>query len=566
MKIPATIVCIIALAAASGCQSNEPVETIEPSSLGLPSGAVAAAEAINEARLKPHIAILSDDLIMGRAPASDGDRIARTYLANQLEALGYSPGAEDESWEQRFDIVSIVASEPPEWRFEMEGNEVSFKHYDEYVATSGVQEDSAVINSAEIVFVGYGIQAPEYNWDDFKGQDLSGKVLLMLNNDPDWDPDLFAGSTRLYYGRWTYKYESAARQGAAGAIIIHTDASAGYPFQVVQSGWTGEQFELPAEGEPRIAVAGWLTEDAANRLTGWAGRSLDDLVESARSANFQPIPLGVTTSIKLQNYISRVSTANVLGVLEGSDPDLSDEVVIYTAHHDHLGVGKPNAEGDEIYNGARDNASGSALVLGIAKAITELPERPRRSTLILFVGAEESGLLGSKFYASHSTFAPGRIAANINFDSADIWGRTHNITLIGLGKSSLDDIASGVARMQGRVVEKDHFPDRGYYYRSDQFSFAKIGVPALYFHTGTNFIGRPEGWGEEQINHYTDVHYHQPSDELDDTWNFDGMIEDARLGFYAGLIIANADELPSWTPGAEFEAARHAAVKVVRGE
>jgi len=297
-----------------------------------------------------------------------------------------------------------------------------------------------------------------------------------------------------------------------------------------------------------------------------AGRSLDDLVESARSASFQPILLGVTTSVTLRNSISRVSTANVLGLLEGSDPDLSDEVVIYTAHLDHLGVGKPNAEGDDIYNGARDNASGCAVLLGIAKAITELPERPRRSTLILFVGAEESGLLGSKFYASHSTFAPGRIAANINFDSANIWGSTHDITLIGLGKSSLDDIASGVAKMQGRVVEKDHFPDRGYYYRSDQFSFAKIGVPALYFHTGTNFIGRPEGWGEEQINHYTDVHYHQPSDELDDAWNFDGMIEDARLGFFAGLIIANADELPSWTPGDEFEAARHAAIKVARGE
>ncbi len=505
-----------------GCRSPEPVEPTTPASIGLPEGALEAANQITEGVLKAPIVVLSDDLMKGRAASSDGDRLARSYLANQLDELGYSPGSEDGGWEQRFDIVGITSSEPPEWTFEKGGQEESFKHWDEYVATSGVQEDSAEVRDAEVVFVGYGIQAPEYNWDDFKGEDLSGKVLLMLNNDPDWSPDLFEGTKRLYYGRWTYKYESAARQGAAGAIIIHTDASAGYPYQVVQTGWTGEQFELPAEGEPRVQITGWLTEDAARRLVSLAGKNLDHLIESAHNANFHPVPLGITTSITLTNLIHRVSTANVLGVLEGRDPDLSNEAVVFTAHHDHLGVGKPDSTGDDIYNGARDNASGCAQVLAIARAFVALPERPRRSTLILFVGAEESGLLGSKYYASHPTFAPGRIAADINFDSANIWGRTHDLTLIGMGKSTLDSVAINVAKLQGRVIEPDHFPDRGHYYRSDQFSFARIGVPALYFEAGTDFIGRPEGWGEKQINDFTDLRYHQPGDELDSTWNFEG--------------------------------------------
>lgn len=549
-----------------GCRSPEPVEPTTPASIGLPEGAIEAANQITESVLKTPIVVLSDDLMKGRAPSSDGDRLARSYLANQLGELGYSPGSEDGGWEQRFDIIGITSREPREWTFEKDEQRESFKHWDEYVATSGVQEDSSVVRNAEVVFVGYGIQAPEYNWDDFKGEELSGKVLLMLNNDPDWSPDLFEGAKRLYYGRWTYKYESAARQGAAGAIIIHTNASAGYPYQVVQTGWTGEQFELPAEGEPRVQITGWLTEDAARRLVSLAGKNLDRLIESAHNANFHPVPLGITTSITLTNAIHRVSTANVLGVLEGSDPDLSNEAVVFTAHHDHLGIGKPDSTGDDIYNGARDNASGCAEVLAIARAIVALPERPRRSTLILFVGAEESGLLGSKYYASHPTFAPGRIAADINFDSANIWGKTHDLTLIGLGKSTLDSVAIDVAKLQGRVIEPDHFPDRGHYYRSDQFSFARIGVPALYFETGTDFIGRPEGWGEKQINDFTEHRYHQPGDELDDTWNFDGMIEDTRLGFFAGLIIANEDELPSWAPGDEFEAARKAAVRVTHEE
>ena len=287
-----------------------------------------------------------------------------------------------------------------------------------------------------------------------------------------------------------------------------------------------------------------------------AGFDLDSLRESADNRDFEPVPLGITTSINFSVNLNRVATANVLGLLPGSDPELADEVVIYTAHHDHLGIGTPNEAGDNIYNGAMDNASGVAQIMAIAKALLALPEAPRRSILFALVGAEEQGLLGSKHYAEYPTFRAGKIAANINYDGGNIWGHTHDVTFIGLGKSSIDEIVNSIAAEQGRVVKPDQFPDRGYFYRSDQFSFAKIGVPALYLDTGTEFVDRPSNWGKQQVNHYTDVNYHQPSDEYDPSWNFDGMIADAHLGFWTGLAIANADEMPSWNPGDEFEAAR----------
>jgi Zn-dependent M28 family amino/carboxypeptidase len=423
-----------------------------------------------------------------------------------------------------------------------------------------VQEEKATIDGAEVVFVGYGIQAPEYRWDDYKGMDLKGKVLLMLNNDPEWDPKLFEGERRLYYGRWTYKYESAARQGAAGAIIIHTIPSAGYPWQVVQTSWSGQQFELPAEGEPRIQVAAWTTEDGAKALAKLGGKDLDQLREAARSRDFRPVPLGVTTSLALTNTVSSVETANVGGLLRGSDPALKDEVVVYTAHHDHLGIGEPNAQGDRIYNGALDNATGTSQVLAIARAFQALPEPPRRSILFLFVAAEEQGLLGSEYYAKHPTFPPGKIAANLNYDGGNIWGRALEVAFIGYGKSSLDALVERHAARQDRKVVGDQFPDRGFYYRSDQFNFAKIGVPAVYLDNGTLFRGKPPEWGKEQLEAYEATNYHQPSDELTPDWSFEGMVEDARLGFFVGLEVAETPELPAWNPGDEFEAARKAAL------
>jgi Zn-dependent M28 family amino/carboxypeptidase len=384
-----------------------------------------------------------------------------------------------------------------------------------------------------------------------------------MNNDPDWDPDLFEGETRLWYGRWDYKYLSAAKQGAAGAIIIHTTPSAGYPFQVLQTSWTGEQFELPAGEEPRNLVNAWVTEDAARALVAMAGKDLDELREAAFNRDFEPVPLGVTTSIAMDVQLNRTESANVLGLLPGSDPELRDEVVIYTAHHDHLGIGEPNEEGDAIYNGARDNASGVSVVLAIARALKALPEAPRRSSLFAFVGAEEQGLLGSLYYANNPTFAPGRIAANINYDNPNILGDTHDVTFVGLGKSSIDQILELIAAEQGREVKPDQFADKGYFYRSDQFSLAKIGVPAMYLKPGTEYVDRPPGWGREQQDHYTNVHYHQPSDEYNDSWDFSGLIEDALLGYWTGLAVANADEMPAWKPGDEFEAARLEAISVL---
>jgi Zn-dependent M28 family amino/carboxypeptidase len=526
----------------------------------LPAGAAEAAGTIDAAALQAPIRYLADDLLGGRGPATEGDRLTQLYLATELESLGLEP-AFDGAWQQPFDIVGIRATVPDAWSFQAGGETVTLDNGEEFIAASGVQEETATIDAAEVVFVGYGIQAPEYEWDDFEGADLEGKVLLMLNNDPEWDPELFEGETRLYYGRWTYKYESAARQGAAGAIIIHTTPSAGYPWQVVQTSWTGEQFELPAEGEPRVEVAAWATEDAARRLVQAAGQDLDELVERARSREFEPVPLGLTTSFALENEISTKSTANVGGVLPGSDPELAGQVVVFTAHHDHLGTAEEGE--DRIYNGAVDNAAGTAQVLALARAYARLPEAPRRSILFLFVAAEEQGLLGSAYYALHPSVPAGRLAANINYDGGNIFGSTKDVTLVGHGKSSLDAVAEAVAASQGRVVKPDQFADKGYYYRSDQFSLAKIGVPALYFDTGTEFVGRPEGWGKERLDQWTEEDYHQPSDELEDWWNFDGMIEDAVLGFYCGLIVAEADEIPTWVPGDEFEAARKEALEAL---
>ncbi len=499
---------------------------------------------------------ISDDRYEGRGPGAPGDKMARDYLIERMKAVGIEPGAADGSWEQPFELVGVNAAQPDEWAFAGHDKSLTLKQWDQFIVGSGVQSENVEVADAEVVFVGYGIQAPEYDWDDYKGADLNGKILLMMNNDPDWDPELFAGDTRLWYGRWDYKYLSAARQGAVGAIIIHTSKSAGYPFQVVQTSWTGVQFELPAGDEPRSQVNAWVTEDTARELVAMAGLDLDELREQADNRDFQPVPLGISTSMSMDVEINRVESANILGLIPGSDPELKDEVVIYTAHHDHLGIGKPNEDGDAIYNGAFDNATGVAQAIAIARAIKALPKAPRRSTLIALVGAEEQGLLGSEYYAANPTFAPGKIAANINYDGGNVWGHTHDVTYIGLGKSSIDQIVTMIADEQGRVVKADQFSDKGSFSRSDQFSFAKIGVPAMYLDSGTDFVDRPAEWGREQQDHYTEVNYHQPSDEYDPNWNLDGMVDDALLGFWTGLAIANADEMPRWNPGDEFEGAR----------
>ena len=435
------------------------------------------------------------------------------------------------------------------------------KSVDDFMSSIGGPVESAAIGDAQLVFVGYGIEAPEYDWNDYKDVDLRGKVLLMMNNDPSSDPELFEGRRRLYYGRWDYKYQTAAAKGAAGAIIIHTTPSAGYPWQVVQTSWSGEEFELRGAKGPRMQLKAWATEDAARKITALGGHDLDQLRDAAESPEFRPVPLDTNLSIALTADVRQQDTANVLGMMEGSDPQRKHEVLIYMAHHDHLGIGVERDErGDNIYNGAVDNAAGTAALLALVKAYARLERRPPRSILFAAVGAEEQGLLGSLHFANNPPIPPGYMAAVINIDGTNIIGPTHDVNVIGHGKSNLDAIVEAVARGQKRRVTPDHFPDRGYYYRSDQFSLAKIGVPGVYLHSGVEVIGRPAGWGKDRLDEWVEKIYHQPSDEYSEDWDLSGAIEDIRLLFHVGRRVADADQLPAWNPGDEFEAARKSAL------
>jgi Zn-dependent M28 family amino/carboxypeptidase len=502
---------------------------------------------------------LSDDAMGGRGPGSPGDRKARAYLAKRLKEIGFAPGGLGGGWEQPFPIVGVTMQHPASWKFSMpSGESASFRWWDDFIGNSGVQAPKVSLTNAEVVFVGYAIEAPEFQWDDFKGVDVAGKILLILNNDPDWDESLFAGKKRLYYGRWDYKYDSAARHGAAGAIIVHTEPSAGYGWNVVQTSWSGTSFELPSRDEPRVRLRGWMTEDAARKLVKTAGKSLDELVAAAKKREFKPVPLGITTSLAFNVKLENTETANVIGILRGADPVLRDEAMIYTAHHDHLGVGEPDAKGDKIYNGALDNASGCAQVLAIAEAFAATTPRGKRSVVALFVGGEEQGLLGSEYYAAHPTIPIEKIVANLNIDGGNIFGRTSDVAIIGKGKSDLELRLAAAAQSQHRTVVDEPEPDKGYYYRSDQLNFARAGVPALYFKSGQTYIGRPDGWGRDKEAEYRKTRYHQPSDVVTPQWDFSGMVEDDVLAYRIGWDVTRGGPPPAWFPGDEFEAKRKA--------
>ena len=523
----------------------------------------AAAKTVTAEGLRAHIRFLASDLLEGRGPATRGDQLAEQYIASEFEALGLKPGGPDGSWFQPFDLVG-VNGHPATMTATKGAEKLELKLSQDFMANAGKQNSESRLENAEVVFVGYGIVAPEYQWDDYKGADLKGKVLLVMNNDPDWDPNLFAGKTRLWYGRWDYKYESAARTGAAGAIIIHTTPSAGYPWQVVQTSWAGEQFSLPYEGGPQLEVRAWATEDASKKIAAMGGKDLNALIQSAKSRDFRPVALGVTVSTAFHNEVQKKQSGNVIGVIKGSDPKLAREVVLYTAHHDHLGIKKGAKPGeDSIYNGAVDNASGCSALITIAKAYMALPKAPRRTVMFSAVAGEEQGLLGSQYLAHHPPVPPGAFAATINIDGLNFWGKTKDISFIGLGKSSLDGIVKDLVATQGRVVKPDLLPDRGFFYRSDQFNLAKIGVPAAYFHGGLDYIGRPEGWGKKMREEWEATTYHQPSDELKADWNYEGAIEDVQLYFYLGEKVAQADKMPEWNKGDEFEQARKRALTSV---
>jgi Zn-dependent M28 family amino/carboxypeptidase len=524
-----------------------------------------AAGKITEEVLRAHTKFLASDLLEGRGPATRGDSLAEVYIQSQMEAMGLKPGAPGGGWIQKVPLVGVRASFSAPAVFRSERGSAEGVPGNNFVAFSGVQKPTTKIENAEIVFVGYGIVAPEYQWDDYKDTDLSGKVLLMMNNDPENDPNLFAGKTRLWYGRWDYKYLMAAKKGAAGAILIHTTPSAGYPWHVVKNSWAGENFELPDDGSPRVQIKMWATEELSGAVAKLAGKDLDSLRASAESRSFRPVPLGVQFSFAMANAIVQKESGNVVGRIPGGDPKLSGEAVVYTAHHDHFGIkAGTRPEDDAIYNGAIDNASGVASILSVARAFADLRRPPRRSVYFAFVAGEEQGLLGSQYFAMHPPVPMGRIAANINIDEANWFGRTRDISLIGLGKSSLDRDVIAVAKTQGRAVKPDEFPDRGRFYRSDQFNFAKAGVPAAYLKFGTDVIGKPARYGKEQVEAYEKNTYHQPSDEYRDSLDFSGAVQDARLAFLLGLRVANADAMPHWNAGDEFEAARKRALAEIK--
>lgn len=512
---------------------------------------------IDANELRGHMRFLASDLLEGRGPATQGDKLAQQYIAAQFEQLGLEPGAPDGGWIQNVELVG-VNGHPEKLSVKANATTLELKFHDDFIALSGHQTKDSKLDNAELLFVGYGIRAPELNWDDFKGLDVTNKVLVVMNNDPE-EADLpFAGKTRLWYGRWDYKYEQARRLGAAGCFIIHTAPSAGYPWSVVQTSWTGEQFDLPAApGEKQLQVKGWFTEAITRKLFALTGKDLDQLRAAASSKKFVPVPLGITVSTAFTSVVASKTTGNVIGVLRGSDEKLKQDFVVYTAHHDHLGRKEGAASGeDAIFNGAVDNASGVSALLSIARVMKSMPKAPKRSVIFAAVAAEEQGLLGSQYFVEHPPVPIPRMVANINIDGLNIWGRTRDVSVIGLGKSSLDDTLRSLAKTQGRTVMPDALSDRGFFYRSDQFNFAKKGVPAAYFSSGQQFIGRPDGWGRKQRELWEGTHYHQPSDEVRDDWDLSGALEDVQLFFELGVSVANAPTAPVWVKGDEFEKLR----------
>jgi len=513
-------------------------------------------------RLMAHTTMLASDSFLGRAPGSVGEERTVEYLEREFRSLGLLPGNPDGSYIQNVPLVGITGDPGMVLTVGGQGQPVPLRYREDFVAWSRRVTDSVRLANSELVFVGYGTQAPEFTWDDIKGADLRGKTLVVLVNDPQLaDTTQFRGRAMTYYGRWTYKFEQAAALGAAGMLIVHEESLAGYPWAVVQ-GMGGEKFDLvtPDRNMGRAAMEGWIHLDAARRLFRLAGQDFDSLKARALTREFVPVPLGLTASIAIRNSLRTLDSRNVVARMEGSDPVLKDEYIVYTAHWDHFGVGEP-VDGDSIYNGAADNATGTAGLLELARAFQELPTKPRRSILFLAVTAEEQGLLGSEYYARTPLYPLARTLANINIDVLNMDGRTSDIVVIGLGASELDDYLRQAASEQGRAVLPDPESEKGFYYRSDHFNFAKVGVPALYTDVGVTFEGQSAEYGEQRRNEYTSQRYHKPADQVLASWRPDGAIQDLQLFFTVGYRVAQAEAFPQWAPGNEFRARREASLQ-----
>jgi Zn-dependent M28 family amino/carboxypeptidase len=527
----------------------------------------ADAPAIDGTRILNHIKVLASDDFEGRKPGTPGEEKTVAYLEAEFKKLGLKPGNTDGTFIQKVPMVGITPEATP-LVFSKGDQKLELKYRDDYVAWTKRVTERVALDDSELVFLGYGVEAPEFKWDDFKGVDVKGKTIVVLINDPAVagtdgkpDPKVFGGDAMTYYGRWTYKFEKGAEKGAAGVLIVHETGPAGYAFNVVQ-GNVGEKLDLvtPDKNAGRAAIEGWITLDKARELFKLAGQDFDALKKAAATREFKPVPFGITAHVALTNTLRTMESKNFVAKLEGADPALNDEYIIYTSHWDHFGIGEP-VNGDKIYNGAADNASGVAVTLDIARAFTEAKPPATRSILFLFVTAEEQGLLGSEYYAKMPIYPLEKTLAVINIDGVNTWGRTKDLTVIGMGASDLDDYLREAAKEQGRYLRPDPEPEKGFYYRSDHFNFAKQGVPALDPSDGIEFVGKPEGYGMKMRERFTKADYHTPSDEVKPDWDLSGAVEDAQLFYTVGYRVANADKFPEWKPGNEFRAIREKSLK-----
>ncbi len=516
------------------------------------------------AKMRERVKRISADEFEGRGPGTPGSEKAAEYIAGQMKAAGIRPG-NGSSYYQNVKLVGFTVNPNTELKVSGgKGEPRSFKFGDQYVATTGAQRSNVSVD-AELVFMGYGIDAPLYRWNDYSGpaEDYRGKVLMIMVNDPPAtadEPDLFGGRALTYYGRWTYKYEEAARRGAAGVILIHTDESAGYGWNVVRTSFGGPRSEIAraaSDKTPYLDLMSWVSDDTAKAMMSSAGIDFEGLRAKAKTRDFRPVKTGLKVAIDLKTQMRTFESPNIVGKIEGSDPKLKDEYVLYTAHWDHLGVGEPDATGDRIYNGAYDNASGVAAVIGIGEVIAAMKgsEGPKRSTYILFPTAEEQGLLGAEYFAANPLIPLNKIAGNVNIDGVNFFGRVRDFSALGSERSTLRPIVEAVAKERNLALEEDMRPEQGFFFRSDHFPFAKVGVPAISLRHGDDFVKPLTGDALTFFRDYTAKYYHQASDQYYDWWDVDAMIQQAELGLLLGLRIANTEQMPRYLPTDEFSAA-----------
>ncbi|OLE66282.1 MAG: hypothetical protein AUG03_00605 [Acidobacteria bacterium 13_1_20CM_2_68_14] len=526
-----------------------------------PPGLKRLLSAADARRIDADLRFLADDFMEGRGTGQRGGRLAALYLETRFRLLGLDPAASSDSYLQEVPLVGIETQPQSQLAIVAGTQRFEARWLEDYVANAETQKETEEID-APLIFVGYGITAPEYGWDDFKGEDLKGKVVVMLVNDPPSDdPGLFGGKALTYYGRWTYKYESAARAGAVGAILIHTDDSAGYGWSVVRNSWGRERpyVALSPGGPNALQIASWVTESFGRQFLKAAGQDFDALRKAAATREFRPVPLSLRAQARMTTKIRPITTWNVVGFIRGSDPRLRDQAVVYTAHYDHLGRGNPE-DGDDIYNGAQDNASGVATLLEVARLYTLLDKAPRRSVLFIACAAEEGGLRGSEYYATHPIIPTHLTAANINMDGTPVWGQPSDFTFLGADRSTLRDVVAEASQALGFKVVPDQHPEQGSFYRSDQFNFAKVGIPAFSLDPGLDYVGKPQGYGEKKWQEYEDNRYHRPKDEYDPAFDLSGSAQSARIALYIGYRVAQTESLPQWNKGDEFAAARAAAL------